>query len=327
VEMERRVDEEAASAVVVAWAGRDAAWALAQPEITQLLTRAQLIPHAPLSAEAPSSAASPSNAEAPTAAPLSIHSSLLATGGEALRKAQSDFLNREGHAANTQESDFARALRLFEAAHALYPRPTVLLSAANMASKLGSCALAVGLYHKVLARTMPEEARGGKEDGGGGALKANHVEIAARRLAEAEEMLASFKELLPGLREEAASAERDSKEKANVADADPAIAAAAATEAAEAAAAASGGAWQPMTEAAVRKLQHEHARGLVLASSQRRAATLLGECEAPLSPTGLAELTRLTLEDPLLKRATLRARSSASTRMRTARRSARAHDS
>ena len=90
-----------------------------------------------------------------------IHSSLLAAGGEALRKAQSDFLNREGHSANTSESDFQRAYTLFAAAYALFPRPTVLLSAANMASKLGRCALAVALYHRVL----------GKKDGEGAAAQ------------------------------------------------------------------------------------------------------------------------------------------------------------
>ena len=58
--------------------------------------------------------------------------------------AQAEALARLGHAANSTEADFRRALLLFECSHALMPRRTTLLSAANMGIKLGRRVLGGG---------------------------------------------------------------------------------------------------------------------------------------------------------------------------------------
>ena len=128
--------------------------------------------------------ASEGSARPVSASTMGINASLLREGGEALTRAQSDFLNREGHSANTTDSDFLRAHRLFIGAYALFPRPTTLLSAANMASKVGECALALELYTRVLEGTT--------------ILKPEHAKLATKRAAEASEMLTSFEVSSPG---------------------------------------------------------------------------------------------------------------------------------
>ena len=108
-------------------------------------------------------------------------------------------------------------------------------------------------------------------------------------------MLSSFNELLASLRVEVTEAEAEAQAKADAAAVDGADAAAAAFAAS--AAAVANATWQPISEAEIRSLQVEHARGLVLASSQRRAASLLSAFVTPLDAPSLAELARLTLED------------------------------
>lgn len=51
---------------------------------------------------------------------------------------------------SAEEFDPPRALRFFEAAHALAPRPALLLSCANMLLKLGQGGLAAELYRTLL---------------------------------------------------------------------------------------------------------------------------------------------------------------------------------
>jgi hypothetical protein len=142
------------------------------------------------------------------------------------------------------------------------------------ALKLGQCALAVELYTCVLDQTEM--------------LKADHLALAARRLPEAKQMLLDFQGTVDELRAEAAAAEADAKEKqAALAATSPESAE---RDAADTAAQLASATWQPMAEADLKLLQHEHCRALVLASSQKRAGSLLTAFPAPLDAHNLAEL-------------------------------------
>jgi hypothetical protein len=229
---------------------------------------------------------------------------IAALSGEKLVAAQSELLSKVAHTANTDDADFARAMLLFDAAHALYPRPNTLISAGNMALKLGDCALAAEIYRRVLAH--PREPQK-KSSGLGRALspsrgrgdrsptrfplRPEHAALAEKKLAEAEKMVASFGEMLADMEADLAQAEgRAADAAARAARLKDDVAA--------------GGAKAPPvpTEPALQVLQHEHARALVAQSCAARSKEILSGLPTPLDPPGLAAAARLALDDLRLER-------------------------
>ena len=102
-------------------------------------------------------------------------------------------------------------------------------------------------------------------------------------------------ERVAGLREELRAADEEAEQKAAIAAADPADLDALTDQATN------GGIWRPLSDESLRGVQRDLALSVVVASSECRCAGLLSSFEAPLEPSSLAEVCRLTIEDLMLE--------------------------
>ncbi|KAL1503093.1 hypothetical protein AB1Y20_011156 [Prymnesium parvum] len=225
---------------------RSSEWALSQPEIIAFLEQNKML-HEP----APSEDAKPSD-----------------DSSAKWRTRQSELITRAGHRANAEEFDPPRALRFFEAAHALAPRTPLLLSCANMLLKVGRCGLAAELYRRVLVGADHE--------------KKEHVQMAQRKLREADDQITSTREALSQLRAQLGSTQK-------------AAAKARGRDGAKAQRSNAHAAFP--SDAELAKLHVNHARHLILSSAEKRSRRLVSSFLPPLAPTAVTELLRVLLAD------------------------------
>ena len=284
---ERVADSGAAAAAVEAFLSHGPGWALGQEEVVALLQKGRLLTDPLVAALDSDSIADDEGSAAGAreknksrgdfrrASASGAARSYTEADAAAFLQRQSDALNRAGHSANSEEFDPPRALRFFAAAHALVPRTPILLSAANMLSKVGDCGEAAEMYRRVLA--LP-------------GVKRDQKEMAQRKLRESEGMIASNREALshlyieleeakarvPLARSAALSSLSPSSpgRKLRQSDSSPLL-----------------------SDGELLGLHSQHARSLVLSSSAKRMERLLETFASPIGPLAVCELLREMLGD------------------------------
>ena len=258
---DRVADGGAAAAAVDEFLERGAEWALQQAHVRAHLETTRLLTDPAADPSSPPAKQPYSEADA-----------------AAFQQRQSDALNRVGRRAN-EEFDPKRAFDFFSAAHALAPRTPILLSAANMLFKMGDCGEAGELYRRILARPASNE----------------HRAMAQRKLREAEADIASNREALAHVREKLRAA------KARVATAarSGALASPQSPPRSPGSRIRRGSEPSPPLplDAELREAHAEHARQLVLSSSEARFARLLESFAPPIGPLAVSELLRELLAD------------------------------